>query len=91
VNIVLVHNYYRQRGGEDEVFEAEGELLEAHGHVVTRYTVHNAAVADMSKTALAKATIVNRQAYRGLRRLFRTARPHVVHVHNTFPLISPTV
>src|SRR4029078_1109886 len=48
MRILLCHNYYQQRGGEDESFEAEASLLEARGHDVVRYTVHNDSVEHMS-------------------------------------------
>ncbi len=91
MNVVLVHNFYQQPGGEDQVFAAEAALLEAHGHQVTRYTVHNDAVAEMGSFALALATVWNGAQYRALRDLFRSVGPDVVHVHNTLPLVSPAV
>lgn len=87
--VLLVHNRYQQPGGEDQVFAAEGELLEAHGHHVLRYTAHNDQVTGMSRHALAGATIWNRSVYRELRDLVRRERPLVAHFHNTFPLVSP--
>lgn len=71
------------------MFAAEGDLLEAHGHRVFRYTRHNDRVAEMGRPALAGATVWNGAVYRDLRALIRRKRPHVAHFHNTFPLISP--
>jgi len=34
MKILMVHNQYRQTGGEDKVFELESELLESRGHKV---------------------------------------------------------
>ena len=34
MRLLLVHNYYQQRGGEDVVFEAEAKLLRERGHHV---------------------------------------------------------
>lgn len=73
------------------MFAAEAALLEAHGHEVVRYTVHNDEVASLRNLALARKTLWNGESYQRLRSLFRDARPHVVHVHNTLPLISPAV
>jgi len=87
--VVAVHNYYQQPGGEDQIFAAEGRLLEAHGHRVLRYTTHNDLVRGMNPLALAWRTIWNGKVYRELRELLREERPDVVHFHNTFPLISP--
>ena len=91
MRVVLVHNYYQQPGGEDQVFAAEGRLLEARGHHVYRHTVHNDEVSGYNKAALAKATLWNGDSYRELRAIFRRERAEVVHVHNTLPLVSPAV
>jgi glycosyltransferase involved in cell wall biosynthesis len=47
VTILVAHNYYQHRGGEDAVFEAEAALLAARGHNVVRYTAHNDHVQDV--------------------------------------------
>jgi glycosyltransferase involved in cell wall biosynthesis len=91
MRILLVHNYYQQPGGEDQVFKAEGELLERHGHEVHSYTAHNDQVKHLSQLDLAQTTIWNRESYRALRTLIKQHRPDIVHVHNTLPLISPAV
>ena len=41
MNILIVHNYYQQRGGEDAVFETEKEELKKIGHNIIEYTRHN--------------------------------------------------
>jgi len=89
MKILLVHNKYQQPGGEDQVFAAEAALLEAHGHQVLLYGVHNDQVASMNPVTLAGSTIWNRSSYRRLRSLVSRERPQLVHFHNTLPLISP--
>lgn len=89
MEILIIHNYYQQSGGEDQVFTAEANLLEAQGHQVLRYTVHNDAVANINPMTLAGVTVWNRAIYRDLRQLLRQEKPQVVHFHNSFPLISP--
>jgi glycosyltransferase involved in cell wall biosynthesis len=89
MRILVVHNHYQWPGGEDQVFEAETRLLEEHGHAVERFAVHNRRVAELGKVALAAKTLWNRESYRELREACRAHRPHVVHFHNTFPLVSP--
>lgn len=91
MKLLLVHNYYQQRGGEDVVFEAEAQLLEEHGHRVLRYTARNDRVGDVSGVALGRMTIWNSTTYEELRHLLRREQPAVVHVHNTLPVISPAV
>jgi glycosyltransferase involved in cell wall biosynthesis len=90
MTIALLHNYYQHRGGEDTVFEAEARLLEACGHRVVRYAVHNDNVKGHSAFALATAAVYNHDTYTTLQRLFRTERPDIMHCHNTLPLISPS-
>jgi glycosyltransferase involved in cell wall biosynthesis len=89
VKILAVHNYYQQPGGEDQVFVAEGKLLEDHDHSVLRYIVHNDRVANASPPALARDTVWNREVYGELRSLIRRELPEVIHFHNTFPIVSP--
>lgn len=89
--ILLVHNYYQQRGGEDESFVAETELLRSHGHDVLTYTAHNDAVSEMGSLQLAADLLWNRSVYKDLRALIRRERPALIHCNNTFPLLSPSV
>jgi glycosyltransferase involved in cell wall biosynthesis len=91
MRILLVHNYYQQPGGEDQVFAAESDLLESHGHEVYRFTVHNDQVKDVGAARLALETVWNQALYRSIRERIRKFRPNVLHVHNTLPLISPSV
>ncbi len=89
MRILVVHNYYQQTGGEDQIFATECALLEARGHEVRRYTVHNDQIKGMNPLLLAKATVWNSDIYQQLRTLVHQERPQIVHFHNTFPLISP--
>src|SRR5262249_37589860 len=89
MKVLLCHNYYQQPGGEDQSFAAEADLLEAHGHDVVRFTVHNDAIDQMSRWEVARKTVWNRQTYTQLRELIRREKPSIMHCTNTFPLISP--
>ncbi|MBA3583885.1 MAG: glycosyltransferase family 4 protein [Gemmatimonadetes bacterium] len=91
MKVLLVHNFYQQPGGEDQVFEAEGALLEQHGDQVIRYTVHNDQISRMNQAEILATTLWNRGTLRDVGDLLRKEGPQVVHVHNTFPLISPSV
>lgn len=91
MKILQVHNFYQQTGGEDLVVGDEARLLEAHGHGVVRHTAHNDDVVAYSRVGLARRTLWNHQAYRALRETIVRHRPQLVHVHNTLPLLSPSV
>jgi glycosyltransferase involved in cell wall biosynthesis len=90
VRVLLVHNFYTLPGGEDQVFHAERALLEARGHDVATYTVHNDQVGGRSRIGLGLSTIWSRETSRRLGQVMASRRPEVVHFHNTLPLISPS-
>jgi glycosyltransferase involved in cell wall biosynthesis len=87
--VLIVHNRYQQRGGEDEVFAAEQHLLQSRNHVVEQYVAHNDSITDGGRLRLTKNTIWNSTVYTDVRRILIRHRPDVVHFHNTFPLVSP--
>lgn len=89
LKVLLVHNYYQQAGGEDQVVADEAGLLEQNGCKVIRYHRHNDEVTHMGRMQAAAATLWSRRGYRELRTLIRCERPDVMHCHNLFPLISP--
>lgn len=91
MKILIAHNAYQQRGGEDMVVEAEIELLRKHGHRVGMYTQHNDALDNMSRAAAAMSAIWSRRSAGEVERLCDDFQPDVIHVHNTFPLISPSL
>lgn len=87
--VLLVHNYYRQRGGEDRLFEAEAQLLADAGLDVHTWTVHNDEVESSGLLAAGLGTVWNPGRARELARLVRHRGIRVVHFHNTFPRVSP--
>jgi glycosyltransferase involved in cell wall biosynthesis len=89
MKILSVHNSYQQPGGEDQVFAQEADLLRLHGHQVLLYQASNHQVTGANPLVLLGNTIWNKQTYRELRALMQRERPEIVHVHNTFPVISP--
>jgi glycosyltransferase involved in cell wall biosynthesis len=94
MKILLVHNAYQQPGGEDIVFAQERQLLERSGHQVVAYCRSNAEIADLSplrRLALVKQVVWAADTRREMARLIRRERPDLVHVHNTFLMVSPSV
>ena len=93
-NILIVHNRYKYRGGEDTVAENERQLLESYGHKVVTYIRDNSELDKMSKfqkLLLPLTTLYSRRTVRDIKRIIREHNIDVVHVHNTVPLISPSV
>lgn len=89
MTVLLAHNYYQQSGGEDRSYEAEAALLEARGHRVVRFTMHNDQIRTMPAHVAARKTLWNADAYERLQTLIQHERPQIAHFNNTFPLISP--
>ncbi len=87
----MVHNHYRNRGGEDLSFEAEVGLLRGRGHEVRCLTMHSREAEAMSAPRLAASLVWNRRAAMNLKSAVREFDPQVIHIQNTFPLISPAV
>ena len=96
MKILLAHNFYGSEApsGENVVFEAEKSLLEKQGHVVQAFTRHSDEIRSRGLSGLIKGAAAvpwNPFAARELLRQVEVFQPDVVHVHNTFPLISPAI
>jgi glycosyltransferase involved in cell wall biosynthesis len=91
MKILSVHNSYATPGGEDQVFAQEADLLRSHNHEVALYQANNADAMGKNALVLFADTIFNRQMYRQLAERMHNEKPDLVHVHNTFPVISPAV
>jgi glycosyltransferase involved in cell wall biosynthesis len=91
MNVLVVHNRYREAGGEDRVVELESRLLARHGHTVVEHLEDNSRIAELAPASLAVKTFWNRDAYRRVRSVIRRAQIDLLHVHNTLPLASPAV
>jgi glycosyltransferase involved in cell wall biosynthesis len=94
MKVILAHNYYQQPGGEDRVFSHERQLLESYGHQVVTYERTNSELLNHSpweKLLLPKRVIWAEDARRDMTELLRNEKPDIVHVHNTFTQISPSI
>lgn len=96
LRVLVVHNRYRsaQPSGEDNVVDQELALLREAGHQADLFERRSDDIASMSlpRKALVPLRVPwNPAARDDLAARLRGARPDVVHVHNTFPLLSPAV
>ena len=91
LRILMVHNAYQQRGGEDSVVDAEISLLRSNGHEVATYFRNNDDISAMPAVAVAIQTLWSSRATTELTDLIHAFKPDVIHVHNTLPLISPSI
>ncbi|MBR5902505.1 glycosyltransferase family 4 protein [bacterium] len=94
MKILFCHNFYSQRGGEDSVAQKEMELLRQAGHTVIPFLRDSALIADYSpwkKLCAFLGGFYNWKTAHALSDIIDKEKPDVAHVHNVFPLLSPTI
>jgi glycosyltransferase involved in cell wall biosynthesis len=92
MKILVAHNRYQQRGGEDAVFENEVKLLTASGHEVRTLIVSNDAIeTNLEKALVLVRTAENPAGVAMMSEAVERFRPDIVHIHNFFPLLSPAI
>jgi glycosyltransferase involved in cell wall biosynthesis len=96
MKVLLVHNDYRTAApsGEDFAVMNERRMLERHGFEVIPFLRGNDDLDDSSLTAKAATginTIWSQSSRSAVREVLHGVRPDVVHVHNTFAMLSPSI
>lgn len=92
MRILLVHNFYRIPGGEDSLVLEESSLLAKSGLDVELFSVHSGASKNLvSKIIAASGLLYNPYSRFALWRKLVSFSPDIVHIHNLFPLLSPSV
>jgi glycosyltransferase involved in cell wall biosynthesis len=92
MKILQVHNFYQHSGGEDSVLNNEKALFERYGHEVAEYTRDNHEIKGLRDYAyLLFNTHYSEKSRKHFLHQLRESRPDIVHVHNFFPLITPSV
>jgi glycosyltransferase involved in cell wall biosynthesis len=94
VKVLILHNRYRQPGGEDQVVLAEEMLLRERGAQVRLVEVDNGAPQGeglLHTIAMAGAAAWSPSSYSLAARICREFQPDVVHIHNFWMSLSPSV
>jgi glycosyltransferase involved in cell wall biosynthesis len=96
MKVMVVHSRYRSAvpSGENRVVDQESRALAGLGHEVVPFERNSDDIAGWSKArkaALPAAIVWNSAVRADLTAALRAQRPDVVHVHNTFPMLSPAV
>jgi glycosyltransferase involved in cell wall biosynthesis len=96
MRVLIVHNRYRSDSpsGENRAVDQEAALLTSAGHEVIRYERDSDEISRLpllKKATLPGRVLWSREDRRRVASLIRRSAPKIVHVHNTFPLISPSV
>lgn len=92
MRVLFAHNFYQQRGGEESVLEAEMALLQQRGHDVRLVSASNDDLVGIrDKLRVMAHVATNSAAEERLGRELRDFKPDVLHVHNFFPQLTPSV
>ena len=96
MKVLLAHNFYGSSApsGENTVYSAEKSLLEAAGHLVGEYTRNSDEIRNQGTWGALKGALSspwNPFAFAKVQRTIERERPDVMHVHDTFPLLSPAI
>ena len=94
MKVLLLHNRYRQLGGEDRVAAVEACLLRRHGIEVVEPDFENV-IPSRSRLRqtfeLAAGSAWSAYSYERIRKLCAVYQPDVAHVHNFWLRMSPSV
>lgn len=91
LRVMIAHCRYQQRGGEDMVVDDEAILLQSRGHAVSMFIRDNHDIKTMSPWQVATQTLWSTRTTRDLQRAINSFKPDIIHAHNSFPLLSPSL
>lgn len=93
MKILQLHNHYGSYSGETTVLDVHASLLKSHGHAVSAYTRSSVELDSMrfGKTKAFFSALYNPASIRGVSRILKEFSPEIVHIHNLYPLLSPSV
>lgn len=92
MRILVAHNRYQTGGGEDAVVRDEVELLQRHGHSVELLEQDNDAIHGLRGKLIASASVFySCHSRERMKSAIHDFRPEIVHIHNWFPMLSPSI
>jgi glycosyltransferase involved in cell wall biosynthesis len=92
MRILIAHNAYQMKGGEDLIAALETSLLRNFGHQVHFHTVSNDSIKGFwGQVVTGWRTPYSKTALKEIKSIIKETQPDLVHVHNFFPLLSPSI
>jgi len=92
MKILIAHNRYQFSGGEDAVVRDEVELLRRRGDSVHLLEQDNEAIHGLRGKVVASAAVFHSaNARKRMKQSIDNFRPDVLHIHNWFPMLSPSI
>lgn len=89
--VLVIHNKYLDSGGEDESFRANMSMLGFLGYRVYQLKFDNIDFVKLSLVQKSITTLWNSSAYNDVYNLCIKNNISYVHIHNCFPLASPSI
>jgi glycosyltransferase involved in cell wall biosynthesis len=91
MRIAVIHHFYDERNpsGENSLVRMQIEALLRAGHEVRLFETHGHEISDLRSKIVVSSNLLNGSGENFNDEIF-SFNPHLVHVHNTFPLISLT-
>jgi glycosyltransferase involved in cell wall biosynthesis len=91
MRILMVHNRYQTRGGEDESADLEVALLRQFGVDVDLMLFDNKDIVGRNLLSVGLESVWSQTAFRRVRDQISQTEYDLIHIQNFFPLISPAV
>ena len=94
LKILICHNFYQSRGGEAQTVFRDKKLLEKKGHSVILFSRDNKEINNyglIQKVKLFFDIPFSFTTCREIKRIVERQKPDIAHIHNVFPLITPSV
>lgn len=92
MRILSVHNNYKLRSGEEESRDLETTILREKGHQVDIYEESNIHLnPEAVPLNMVIRTVWSQSSYKQVRQRLQKKKYDILHVHNFFPQISPSV
>ena len=93
MKILIVHNSYARISGEEIVIDNLVALLKVRGIAIARFSRSSAEIENkrLKKISAFFSGIHNPFSRKEFSKFLRAAQPDVIHIHNLYPLISPSI
>lgn len=92
LRVLLIHNAYGKPSGEESVLEFQSRLLREKGHCVEEWFRCSSEIHGWKGNLSAfLGGVYNLRAGWEMKRRLAASRPDLVHIHNLYPLFSPSI
>jgi glycosyltransferase involved in cell wall biosynthesis len=92
MRILLIHNFYANRGGEDEVVDYEKKLLIKSGFEIVEYFKNNNNIKGICyKIKILFNFFFSFGTFSEVDKIIKVKKPDLAHIHNIYPIISPSI